>query len=318
MAKYILRRLIQLIPVLFLISIMVFLLVHLIPGDPVDVMLGEGNEDPVAAQALREQLNLDKPVVVQYLYWIGGVLHGDFGTSVFTHEPVFTMILTRFPATMILALTSALVAIFISIPAGIIAAVKQNKLPDYFAMGISLSGISIPNFWLGIMLILVFSVLLGWLPSMGYTPVFENFGDALLHLIMPSITLGTAMTASLTRFIRSSMLEELRQDYVRTARAKGLKERTVILKHVLKNAMIPTITIIGLQISGLFGGAVITETVFAWPGVGRLSIQAVFERDYPLIQGIVLFAAVVYVMINLLVDISYKFLDPRVKLGSES
>ncbi len=181
-------------------------------------------------------------------------------------------------------------------------------------MGISLGGISIPNFWLGIMLVLVFSQFLGWLPSMGYVPLFTNPTQAILHLIMPAITLGTAMAASLTRFTRSEMLEELHRDYVRTARAKGIKESTVILKHVLKNSMIPTITIIGLQIGGLLEGAVITETVFAWPGIGRMAIQAVFERDYPLVQGIVLVAAVIYVVVNLCVDITYTLLDPRVRL----
>lgn len=315
MARYIVKRLIQLFPVLILLSVIVFSLVHIIPGDPVDVMMGEGFNDPVVAEALRKQLHLDKPLVVQYTYWLWDVLHGNLGKSVITHQPVLGMILERFPATILLALASAVVALLISLPAGIIAAARQNTWSDYLAMGISLCGISIPNFWLGIMLILFFSQFLGWLPSMGYTPFFENPADALVHLVMPAITLGTAMAASLTRFTRSEMLEELRQDYVRTARSKGVKERTVLFQHVLKNSMIPTITVIGLQIGGLLEGAVITETVFAWPGIGRLAIQAVFERDYPLIQGIVLFAATVFVVVNLVVDLSYTLLDPRVRLS---
>ena len=318
MYRYIVKRIIQLVPVLILMSIIVFSLVHIIPGDPVDVIMGEGHSDPVVYAALQKELRLDKPIPVQYAYWLWDIIHGDFGKSVITHKPVIGMILSRFPATCLLAFASAVVAILISIPAGIVAAYRQNTWADYMAMSVSLCGISIPNFWLGIMLILLFAQLLGWLPSMGYTPFLMNPADAALHLIMPAITLGTAMAASLTRFTRSEMLEELRQDYVRTARAKGLMERVVLFQHVLKNSMIPTITVIGLQIGGLLEGAVITETVFAWPGIGRLAIQAVFERDYPLIQGIVLFAAVIYVIINLLVDLSYKFLDPRVRLDGKN
>jgi peptide/nickel transport system permease protein len=316
MGYYIGKRLMQLIPVLLLVSIIVFSLIHLIPGDVVDVILGEGHDDPVVEAALRKEIGLDRPVPIQYLIWLGKVMQGDLGKSAITHKPVNRMILARFPATVLLALAAGIVAVLISIPAGIIAAYRQNTIADYLAMGISLGGISIPNFWLGIMLILFLAQFLGWLPSMGYTPLFKNPLDALAHLIMPAITLGTAMAASLTRFTRSEMLEELRQDYVRTARAKGLRGRVVLLKHVLKNSLIPTITIIGLQIAGLLDGAVITETVFAWPGIGRLAVQAVLERDYPLIQGIVLFAAVIFVVMNLLVDITYRLLDPRVRLDA--
>lgn len=314
MGRYIIKRVAQLVPVLLLVSIIVFSLLHLIPGDVVDVMMGEGHDDPVAEEALRKELGLDSSLPVQYLVWLGSVLQGDLGKSVITHKPVIQMIFNRLPATILLALAAGIIAILISIPAGIIAAYRQNTVADYIAMGISLGGISIPNFWLGIMLILFFSQFMGWLPSMGYTPFFKSPMDALAHLIMPAFTLGTAMAASITRFTRSEMLEELRQDYVRTARAKGLKERVVLLKHVLKNSLIPTVTIVGLQIAGLLDGAVITETVFAWPGIGRLAVQAVLERDYPLIQGIVLFAAVVFVVMNLLVDLTYRLLDPRVRL----
>jgi peptide/nickel transport system permease protein len=314
MFHYTVRRLIHLVPVLILMSIIVFSLIHIIPGDPVTVIMGEGHSDPVVYEAIQKELRLDKAIPVQYAYWLWDLLHGNFGKSIITHEPVLRMILDRFPATLLLALASGLVAILISIPAGIIAAVRQNTWSDYCAMGLSLSGISLPNFWLAFMLILAFSQGLGWLPSMGYAPFFRNPWNATLHLVMPAVTLGTHMAASLTRFTRSEMLEELRQDYVRTARAKGLKKRAVVLKHVLKNSMVPTVTVIGLQIGGLLEGAVVTETVFGWPGIGRLAVQAVFERDYPLIQGIVLFAAVIYVVINLMVDMTYKFLDPRVKL----
>ncbi len=314
MFHYTVRRLTHLVPVLILMSIIVFSFVHIIPGDPVSVIMGEGHSDPVVYEAIKKELRLDKPVAVQYAYWLWDLLHGNFGKSIITHEPVLRMILDRFPATLLLALASGIVAVLISIPAGIIAAVRQNTWSDYCAMGLSLSGISLPNFWLAFMLILAFSQGLGWLPSMGYTPFFRNPWNAALHLAMPAVTLGTHMAASLTRFTRSEMLEELRQDYVRTARAKGLKKRVVVLKHVLKNSMIPTVTVIGLQIGGLLEGAVVTETVFGWPGIGRLAVQSVFERDYPLIQGIVLFAAVIYVVINLVVDMMYKFLDPRVKL----
>ncbi len=315
MFHYTVRRLTHLVPVLILMSIIVFSFVHIIPGDPVSVIMGEGHSDPVVYEAIKKELRLDKPVAVQYGYWLWDLLHGNFGKSIITHEPVLRMILDRFPATLLLALASGIVAVLISIPAGIIAAVRQNTWSDYCAMGLSLSGISLPNFWLAFMLILAFSQGLGWLPSMGYTPFFRNPWNAALHLAMPAVTLGTHMAASLTRFTRSEMLEELRQDYVRTARAKGLKKRVIVLKHVLKNSMIPTVTVIGLQIGGLLEGAVVTETVFGWPGIGRLAVQSVFERDYPLIQGIVLFAAVIYVVINLVVDMTYTFLDPRVKLA---
>lgn len=314
MARYVVKRIIHLVPVLFLVSVVVFSLIHLIPGDPVDVIMGEGNNDPVIATALRRQMHLDEPMPVQYGYYALGLVRADFGKSLITHEPVLKMILDRFPATLVLTLASAVVAIIISIPAGIISAIRQNSWADYAAMGISLGGISIPNFWLGIMLILAFSQKFSWLPSMGYTAFFANPWQAITHLIMPAVTLGTAMAASLTRFMRSELLEELRQDYVRTARSKGLKNKSVVFRHVIKNSMIPTITIIGLQIGGLLEGAVVTETVFAWPGIGRLAVQAVFERDYPLVQGIVLFAALIYVLVNLMVDITYQFLDPRVRL----
>ncbi len=314
MLKFVLRRLLQLIPVLFILSVLVFSLVHLVPGSPIDVLMGD-IRDPVVEAALIARYGLDQPLPVQYWRWLTNLLQGDFGTSIYSREPILHMILARFPNTLLLAFASAVVALVISLPAGIIAALYQNRLPDFGAMGIALAGISIPNFWFGILLVLLFSQYLGWLPSMGYVSPAEDFGAAMRHLILPAITLGTAMSANLTRLIRAEMIEQLSQDYVRTARAKGLGERMIVGVHVLKNAMIPTVTIIGIQFGGLLEGAVLTEVIFAWPGIGRLAVDAVYERDYALIQGVVLVAAIVYVLINLLVDISYRYLDPRVKLG---
>lgn len=315
MLKFIVRRLLQLVPVLLILSVLVFSLVHLVPGDPVDVLMGEGHSDPVVEAALRAKYGLDQPIVVQYFTWLGNILTGDFGSSLYTREPILKMIADRFPATLLLAFASAIVAIVISIPAGIIAALYRGTLLDFGAMGVALIGISVPNFWFGILLILFFSQMLGLLPSMGHVAFFTDPWAAIQHLFMPALTLGTAMAANLTRLVRAEMIEQLSQDYVRTARAKGVPERVVVGLHVLKNAMIPTVTIIGLQFGGLLEGAVLTETIFAWPGIGKLAVTAVYERDYALIQGVVLFAAIVYVFVSLLVDISYRFLDPRVKLS---
>ena len=314
MLTFITRRLLQLIPVLVILSVLVFGMVHMVPGSPLDVLMGDGT-DPVVEAMLRERYGLDRPLPLQYWTWATNLLRGDFGVSIHTREPILDMILARFPNTLLLALASAVVALAISLPAGIIAALYQNRLPDFGAMGIALAGISIPNFWFGILLVLLFSQYLGWLPSMGYVSPAEDFGEAMRHLILPAITLGTAMAANLTRLIRAEMIEQLSQDYVRTARAKGLGERAIVGVHVLKNAMIPTVTIIGIQFGGLLEGAVLTEVIFAWPGIGRLAVDAVYARDYALIQGVVLVAALVYVTVNLLVDISYRYLDPRVKLN---
>ena len=313
MLTFITRRLLQLIPVLVILSVLVFGMVHMVPGSPLDVLMGDGT-DPVVEAMLRERYGLDRPLPLQYWTWATNLLRGDFGVSIHTREPILDMILARFPNTLLLALASAVVALAISLPAGIIAALYQNRLPDFGAMGIALAGISIPNFWFGILLVLLFSQYLGWLPSMGYVSPAEDFWTAMKHLILPAVTLGTAMAANLTRLIRAEMIEQLSQDYVRTARAKGLGERVIVGVHVLKNAMIPTVTIIGIQFGGLLEGAVLTEVIFAWPGIGRLAVDAVYERDYPLIQGVVLVAAIVYVAVNLIVDISYRYLDPRVKL----
>jgi peptide/nickel transport system permease protein len=314
MLSFAFRRLAQLLPVLLMISFVVFMLIHIVPGDPIAVLMGEGHSDPVIEAMIRTRLGLDQPIMVQYLRWLGLVLTGDLGTSIYSHEPILAMILARFPATLMLAFASAVIAIIISIPAGVISAIRRNTLADFASMGVALFGISIPNFWLGVMLILLFSQFLGLLPSMGYAPLTADPLDALAHLVLPALTLGAGMAANLTRLIRAEVLDELSQDYVRTAHAKGLSERVVIGLHVLKNALIPAVTVIGVQVAGLLEGAVLTETIFAWPGIGRLAVSAVFERDYALVQGVVLFAALVQVSVNFAVDLTYRMLDPRVKL----
>ena len=317
MSKYVLKRLIQLVPVLFFVSLFVFLIIHFIPGDPVEVMLGE--DDAVASQelydALRKRLGLDAPIHIQYLRWMGNVLQGNLGQSMQTGEPVWDMVKARYPATIYLALSAFFVGILISIPAGAIAAVKQNTSVDYSAMGFAMFGISVPNFWLALLLILGLSLYVRVFPTMGYVDPSVHFGLFLWHLVLPSIVLGTAMASSITRFVRAEMLEQLRLDYVRTAKAKGLPPRMIVSRHVLKNSLVAATTVIGLQVGRLFGGSTIVETIFSWPGVALLVLESVYARDYPLLQGSVLFLSVTYVFVNLVVDVIYKWLDPRIQLG---
>jgi len=316
LARYFIKRLIQLIPVLFFVSIFVFLIIHLIPGDPVEVMLGE--DDARASQelyqAMRKQLGLDAPIHIQYLRWIWHVLQGDLGKSLRTAEPVWDMVMARYPATIYLALSAFLVGTLISIPAGAIAAVKQNTAWDYSAMGFALFGISVPNFWLALLLILGLGLHWRVFPTMGYVDPTAHFGMFLWHLVMPSVVLGTAMASSITRFVRAEMLDQLRLDYVRTAKAKGLPDRKIVSRHVLRNSLVAATTAIGLQVGRLLGGATVIETVFSWPGVALLVLESVYARDYPLLQGSVLFLAVAYVFVNLFVDVFYKWLDPRISL----
>ncbi|MBT9148330.1 MAG: Glutathione transport system permease protein GsiC [Syntrophomonadaceae bacterium] len=304
MWTYIIRRILMLIPTLLGIFTVVFLALRLAPGCPAELVVG-GDPHPGAVEAMRIEMGLDKPLHVQYLLSLGNVFRGDLGYSVRTRRPVTDEILARFPATIELAVASMLWAIVVGIFAGSIAATKQNSIYDNVSMVGALFGISAPVFWLGLMLMLVFSVHLGWFPTVGR-------GTA-LHLVLPAITLGSASIAVIARQTRSSMLEVIRQDYIRTARAKGLKEQIVIAKHALKNALIPVITVIGLQFGVLLGGAVLTETIFAWPGVGRLLVDAIFWRDFPLVQGGVILIATIFVVVNLLVDISYIFVDPRIR-----
>lgn len=308
MLKYILKRIFYMICVLLGVTILTFSLLHLVPGDPAEMIAIERYGEEVTADVIehvRIELGLDKPLHIQYLKWLGNVLQGDLGYSSRTDRPVFDEIKMRFPATLELAIAGMFVSLIISIPIGIISAIKQYSAIDNASMFIALIGVSMPNFWLGLLLILFFSVHLGALP------VFGRGG--IEHLILPAITLGTGMAAITTRLIRSSMLEVLTQDYIRTARAKGLSEKIVIGKHALKNALIPVITIIGLQFATLLDGVVIIEVIFAWPGIGRLLVDSVFARDIPVIQAGVLFSAILITAANLLVDISYAYLDPKIR-----
>ena len=318
-ARYIVQRVFQLIPVLILVSLAVFLIVRIIPGDPVLVMLGVDPEERARFseeqyQALQRQLGFDRPIYVQYFNWVKKITQGDFGLSLRSRRPIFEVILERYPATIYLAVIALLLGLAIAIPSGVIAAVRQNTTADYAAMGFALWGIAMPNFWLALMLIVLFSLTLGWLPSIGYASPFQNPFLFLQHAALPAIVMGTDLAAPLTRYIRAEMLEQLKHDYVRTAWAKGLPSRMVIVKHALRNSLIATVTVVGLQTARLLGGSTIVETVFSWPGVGRLLIEGVYSRDYPIIQGSVLIIAVTYVFINLAVDIAYKWIDPRIKL----
>lgn len=304
MLGYIIRRLLLLIPTLFAVFTVVFLSTHLAPGCPALLLAGD-DASPEAIQAIEQELGLDQPLHVQYLRFLGRTLQGDLGRSLRTGRTVVAEIMFRYQATLELAGLSLLLATIVGVFAGIISAVKQNSVYDSICMVGSLFGIAAPVFWLGLMLMLVFSVYLGWLPTVGR--------GTFSQIILPAITLGAASTAVIARMTRSSMLEVMQQDYIRTARAKGLKERVVISKHALKNALIPVVTVIGLRFGALLGGAVLTETIFAWPGVGRLLVDAIFWRDFPLVQGGVLLIATTFIVINLVVDILYSFLDPRIQ-----
>ncbi len=308
MHTYFLRRLLLTIPVIFGVSTLVFLFIHLIPGDPVQVMLGE-SANAADVDQLRNQLGLNKPLGEQYALFLKGLLTADLGRSIFTGQPIFKTIISRLPATVELTLASLVVALLIAIPLGVISARKQYSLLDNGATFIALLGISMPHFWLGPLLILLFSVHLNWLPVSGHGTIW--------HLILPAITLGSALAAKLTRMTRSSVLEALHEDYITTSRAKGLRESVVLFKHALRNALIPVITVIGIQFGALLSGALITETIFAWPGIGRLAIEAIQKRDYPLVQGCVLIFAFGYVFANLLTDLAYAAADPRIRFNSE-
>ena len=304
MLRFLARRLVLTIPVLFGVATLVFSLIHLIPGDPARAMLGESASDADVAQ-LRARLGLDRPLIEQYGMFLRGAVRGDFGRSLRTGEPVTTQILDRMPATIELAGAAMLVAIGFAIPLGIVAAVWRGTAIDHAATTIALSGISIPNFWLGPLLALVFAIELGWLPVSGRgTPA---------HLILPAISLGAALAAILARMTRATLLEELREQYVLAARARGASRFRAVLRHAFRNSLIPVVTLIGLQFGAVLTGAVITETVFSWPGVGRLLIQSISFRDYPLVQGCILFISFTYVVMNLVTDLTYGFLDPRIR-----
>ncbi|MBI4277859.1 MAG: ABC transporter permease [Armatimonadetes bacterium] len=312
MLSYVIRRVIALLPVLLIVATVGFLLIHLTPGDPAAVMLGP-DAAPDEVERARHEMGLDLPLPVQFLRWYGRVLRGDLGYSIFLDRPVIQAIVERLEPTMLLTGMSLAIALAIGVPTGVWAAVRHNTIVDQACMGFALAGVSIPNFWLGLNLILLFSIYLGLFPVAGYTPLAEGVLRSLQSLVLPAITLGSGASGLIARITRSSMLEVLGQDFVRTARAKGLRERLVIFHHALRNALIPTVTVIGLAVGALLAGAVVTETVFALPGVGRLVISSVLRRDYPLIQGALLFLAMIYVLVNLAVDILYVYLDPRVK-----
>lgn len=300
------------IPVLFVVTIGVFGLLQFSGIDPIVVILGI-DADPSAVERVRKEFGLDQPAPVQYAAWLGKVVTGDLGISLRNKEPVLDVILRRVPVTLELAALSMLIGLAIALPLGIIAALKRNTWIDGIASATAVSGLAIPNFWLGILLILLFSLVLGWVPPSGFVPITDDPLGNLKLMILPAITMGTALAAVLTRMTRSSMLEVLGQDYIRTARAKGLEDRRVILVHALKNSLIPVVTIAGLQTGRQLGGAVIVESIFSIPGLGRLLIDSIFTRDYPMIQGAILFITVVVLVTNLLVDLAYSFLDPRIK-----
>lgn len=312
MLTFLARRLAQIIPTLFFVSILIFCLQQLLPGDPALILAGE-ERDEQALEEIRKRYKLDQPLPLQYVYWLAGVLQGDFGESMRIQRPVAELVLEKLPVTLQLGGMAFLIACLIGIPAGVIAAVKKDTAWDYVANGVALWGLSTPNFWLGIMMILLFSVELGWLPASGYTSLREDFWQSIKTTIMPAFVLGNAIAAVLMRHTRSAMLQVLNQDYVRTARAKGLVERVVVVKHALRNAAVPVVTLGALELGQLLSGAVLTEQVFTIPGFGKLIVDAVFNRDYLVVQGVVLVTATVYVALNLLADVAYILLNPRLR-----
>jgi len=315
MGKYIIRRIFDLLPTIFVVAVIVFIVTRMIPGDPASVMLGpQASVEDI--EALRQKLGLNEPLYMQFFQYIGNLLQGNLGISYTYNEPIMSLIMDRFPNTVILAISALIIAVIIGIPAGIISAAKQNSLLDYSVMLISLIGVSMPIFWLGVMLVLYFSVNLGWFPATGMGTLEEGFIPYIKHLILPSITLATIPMATFARITRSSMLEVISHDYIKTARSKGLGEFWVICKHAFKNALTPILTVLGMQISMMLGGAVLTETIFSWPGMGRLIVDAIDKRDFVVVQGTVLFIAVIFVVVNLLVDILYKVVNPRVNYQS--
>lgn len=305
MLNFLVSRLVSAAVVVLGVSCLVFLLIHLVPGDPIEVMLGESSQ-LADREALRHALGLDLPILVQMTQYFEHLLHLDFGTSLHSKRPIVDLLLERIPATLELATAGLFIAILIAFPLGILAAIRKDTVWDGGAMTFSLLGISIPNFWMGPLLILIFSLWLGWFPVSGK----EGFAS----LVLPAVTLGTALAAILSRMIRSSLLEVLNEDYIRTARAKGLSERGVILHHAMRNALLPVITLMGLQLGALLGGAVITEIVFSWPGIGQLTIEAIQRRDYPVVQACVLLISITYVLVNTLTEFVYAGLDPRIRL----
>ncbi len=312
MTQYLIKRLAAILPTIFFVTIIIFGLQQLLPGDAATILAGE-DQDPQVIAYLRQKMHLDESLPVRYGYWIAGVAHGDLGESLRIQEPVAALIVQKLPVTLELAAIAMLIALTIGIPAGIVSAVGKDTAWDYAANVIALWGLSTPNFWLGILMILLFSVQLGWLPASGYVSPFEDLKANLAAMIMPAFVLGNAIAAVLMRHTRSAMLQVLNADYVRTARAKGLDERTVVLKHALRNALTPIITLGALEFGTLLSGAVLTEQVFSIPGFGKLIVDAVFNRDYAVVQGVVLFTSTVYIVLNLLADLAYFLVNPRLR-----
>ena len=316
MAQYILRRLLLMIPVAFLVTVIIFTLIRLSPGDPILVFAGE-ERDPATLEALRHAYGLDQPMPIQYVVWLGHAVQGDLGRSLRTRQPVVEAIAERLPKTLELGAAALLLSITVGLVVGTLAALKRNSPVDLVATGFTIAGVSLPNFYLGLILILVFALAIRVFPPGGYADFVESPADNLKRLVLPAITLATASTAVNLRQVRSSLLDVLSQEYLRTARAKGLRERAVIFGHAMKNGLIPVVTIFGLQVGALIEGAIITETIFFWPGVGRLAVDSITGRDYPVVQAIVLMSALSFMVTTLLVDILYAWLDPRISYGGK-
>ena len=312
MARYIVRRLLATVPVAVLVTVMVFLLLHITPGDPVVIMLGD-QASPEAIAALRHNLGLDRPLPTQYAVWLWRIIHGDLGTSLRTHDAVGRLALARYPMTLELLVLAMLVSLAIAIPAGVLSAVRRNSWVDLLLTPLAISGVSLPSFWIGILLIWIFSVTLAWFPTVGFVPLGVSIVGNLRTMVLPVVTLGVALAAIVMRITRASLLQVLRLDYVRTARAKGVSERAIIFRHALRTTLIPVVTVLGLQTGALLGGAVIVESIFALPGMGRLIVDAIFARDFPLVQGVVLLLAISFILVNLGVDLLYAWLDPRIR-----
>lgn len=312
MKEYIIKKLLLLIPTVLAITFLVFSMMLFIPGDPIFLLLGD-MYDQRQADELRREHGLDKPLIVQYAWWLARLVQGDWGRSIFTHRPVLDDIVYRIPISLELIVLSMLLALLIAVPAGVISAIRPYTALDYSVMTLAMVGVSMPDFFLGILLFLLFSLTLGWLPVQGYVPMADGVMTHFSHLILPAVALGLARCAILTRLIRASMLEVVKLDYVTTARAKGVVEFLVVNKHALKNALIPTITVLGLQIGFLIGGAIVIEAVFGIPGLGTFGVQGIIKRDYQQVQGFILIVALMFVFSNLLVDISYAYFDPRIR-----
>lgn len=315
MSAYLVRRLLQMPIVLVMVTVTLFAIIRLIPGDPIYTLIGQSESglDDETVAALREEYGLNDPIWMQYLDWIGDVLQGDLGRSTTNRTDVSDQLVKRIPVTLQLGIASLTVAVLIGIPAGTIAAVKRGTWLDGLVTMVAMFGIAVPSFWLSMLLIWLFVVELGWLPAAGFIDLWEDPGDALRHLVLPALALGLTLSGSIMRYTRSSVLEVLGQEFVRTARSKGLAERVVIARHALRNALLPVMTIVGLQLGALLGGSVITESMFALPGVGRLAVEAINGRDYQTLQGVALFFTVTVLMVNLLTDLAYAVIDPRIR-----